>query len=129
MKISDLTDQELVSTIERITEFRFHGMAWCVAINPVPRQSPLDDPAAYRIGMTYWGDSSVPAGSSPDSMALVTVEAIMATRHNMAIDRVTAATGMAVFVGRAALERIVRALHEQGGSISVVHSKGSRNGE
>lgn len=127
MKISDLTDQELVSTIERITEFRFHGMAWCVAVNPVPRQSPLDDPDAYRIGITYWGDSNLQPSQSPDSMALVTVEAITAARSNMATDRVTAATGMAVFVGRAALERIVSVLNQQGGSISIVHSKGSRN--
>lgn len=130
MKFSELTDQELVSAIERHTGFRFRGMPWCVQANTVPRHSDPEDPDGFAIGITYWGDATSPAGHSPEAMALSVLDALAAARVNMASDGVASMASLAVFVGRAALERVHASLLQPGGSASIGSAtlKETRNG-
>lgn len=119
MNISDLTEQELVSAIERLTGFRFGGPAWCVCANAVPKNCHTEDPDGCAIGITYWGDSNADQSRSTDLMALCAFDALSKARENLVKDGVAEVTDLAVFVGRAALQKILSRINEPGGSGSI----------
>lgn len=129
MHVSSLSDQELVSAIERHTAFQFRGMAWCVQANCTKSRVPATSPEESAFGVTYWGDAIAATSQNPDMLALTALEAISRARENMKQDGIVHVSGMAVFTGRHALQRIHAALLEPGVAAVLRHrnSKGSRS--
>lgn len=71
-------------------------------------------PEESVFGVTYWGDAIAATSQNPDLLALTALEAISRARENMNQDGIVHVSGMAVFTGRHALQRIHAALLEPG---------------
>lgn len=129
MHVSSLSDQELVSAIERHTSFHFRGMPWCVQANCTKSRIPAAASEESAFGVTYWGDAITASSQNPDMLALTTLEAITRARESMKQDGVVHVSGIAVFTGRHALQRILAAILEPGAAADLQrrNSKGSRS--